>query len=241
MQHVRAIFLVSVAVVVGGLFVAMHDRSASDHSNGHTAAGSDAQASGALDELSSSRFGNADESQGSASSSVIALTPFLRDYESNIKDEALKWANSTFITNTRGVAYDRVRLVSIDWFSLLQPIKNSELYLKAASDGTAEGFSSGDLYLEPFDDRRYQLVIERADVYNVNGVEVIALLGSAFDINGRRGSWQMSIDEYGLAISGHVDAPDGYTNLGPGPDNAFHVFRDLSQDGRREQMAGKKY
>jgi hypothetical protein len=167
-----------------------------------------------------------------------------RDFESNIKAEAVEWVNGLFITNTRGMNYDRVRLVDIDWFNLLQPIKSSQFYLQSSSGATIpekSGDSSNSFYIEPFSDKKYQMIIERVDVYETNGVHGIALLGSTLDAEGRQGTWQLSIDENERSLSGHINAPDGYTTFGPGPDNAFHVFREVSQESRRQQMEGKTY
>jgi hypothetical protein len=183
---------------------------------------------------------NTDSSSEPVAPEIEKIFPILSDFESTLKVEGLEWATSVFLTSTKFAQYERVRLVNIDFHGLLRRVRQSQQYLSSAGTNLS-GDPRTTIDMSPFENLNYQLLIQNAQVNEVNGIFIITLSGPALKNDGRVGSWNMSIDEVSEEISGLIDAADGWTTFGPGPDRAFHVFRSMSQVARQEQQQGKDY
>ncbi len=161
--------------------------------------------------------------------------------QTDLSDAQRAWISEYVTENPKGVHYDRIRLVDINIEKLLVPIKASPDVQSAMTGERYVGPHNMDFTVEPFADRVYRLVIRRAEVHEINGKQITAITGIAYDKNHKPGTFTMAINEDTRDVLGEIDAPNEWIRFWPGPNRAFHVIAELSQDHRRQQQQKESY
>jgi len=161
------------------------------------------------------------------------------DFDIPLDDQSRKWLDENFFKNPSAVKYDEYRLAKVDTAQLLLWISSSPQYLSAVANATYSGDVFPEFLFSPFEKKNYRLVIQRALVLRTNDGTVTAVSGVSYDDEENLGQWSLVINEEDHHISGHIDSADEWIKFWPAPTQKFHVFAQLSQENRRNQLREK--